>query len=391
MRILFYLPAVTPNWFTDNLAPLIRAATAAAEVHVIVTPLWNGTGISDAELATCPDLLDTVRWHVLDGPDHPSLRTNPDDADAVIALARAIDADYTFCRSADVTTPASFPGKVAYLMEAEFAPSLPASVPVSGRVMLHGRRLYDFGFVPALDPSLRRWLGEAIEPAWQAIAELGAPQVDRAAYLASVDLPPDRPVIAVALQCQTSDNVFGQVHSSEGPADAFIARIAENLPGDWLLAVSPHPIDRRLGTSGAIDRIAAMDPARIRLVGQRDESYRGEATERLIQHCDGLIVAESKSISLGAYYGKPILRLSGFATAEWVHAYDDIAAFGAALQTGSAAVPAPEAMRLWYAYHFANDAFVAAETDIADLLDRVEQPVNPDRWEQALMLHNTGA
>lgn len=387
--ILFYLPAITANWFNDSVVHLIRAAAREAEVHVVVPVAWNGTGITENELAKCLDL-DSVNWVILDGDDHPSYRTGPDDPSDIIAFAHALDPDYVFCRSADVATPLAFPGKVVFLMEAEFAPSLPQSVPRGGRMMVTGPRFYDFGLMPALDARERDWLDTHSSTAWDALTARATVHGDRAAYLARVGLPADRPIIALPIQYQGADNLFGQMHGSQGEADLFVAAAAAGLDADCLIAVTVHPIDRRQRTFGAIDRIAGMDAERVRIIDYGGEDYQGEATERLIQHCDGLILAESKSVSLGAFYGKPMLRLTDFATAPWVNAYSDLPTFASALRGGTARVADPQSMRLWHAWHFANNAFVAAETDIAELLDRADRPSNPARWPRALARHNGG-
>lgn len=386
MRILFYLPAPTPNWFYDNIGPLIRAAVqAGAEVHVVITPLWNGTGITNEHLARYDDLIATVKWHVLDGPDHPSLRTRPDNPDAVVALAQQINADYTFCRSADLETPARFPGKVRFFMEAEFSPVVPASTPESGRIMLTGPRLYDFGFMPDLGEVVSQKLRGAIQQSWDAVGRIAGVGSDRAAYLEKTGLPDGRTIIAVPLQCQTPDNVFGIVHSSENPVDEWVSRIVESGDDDWLIAVALHPIDRRhANTNGAIGRIAQMDPNRVRIVDYPGERYRGEASERLIQHCDGLVVAESKVISIATYFEKPILRLSPFATAPWVRAYTDMATFRQALASGAPATAAPADTQLWFAYHYANQAFVGEEASLAELIERVEKTLIPGAWARGI-------
>ncbi len=76
MRVLFYLPVVTPWWFDAIVAPLIRAAARDAHVSVMVPPLWRNTGIGPEQLAGCGDL-DQVDWHILDGDDHPARRRRP--------------------------------------------------------------------------------------------------------------------------------------------------------------------------------------------------------------------------------------------------------------------------------------------------------------------------
>lgn len=61
MHVLFYLPVVTPWWFDNIVAPIIRAAARDAQVSVLVPPLWRGTGIGPTQLAGCADLA-TVDW-----------------------------------------------------------------------------------------------------------------------------------------------------------------------------------------------------------------------------------------------------------------------------------------------------------------------------------------
>jgi hypothetical protein len=373
VRILFYLPAVTANWFADTVVHLIRAAARDHEVHVLVPPMWSGTGITEGQLHSCADL-DQVRWHILNGADHPSYRTQPESADDLVAFVRQIDPAITICRSADVETPQRFPGTVRFLTEAEFAPTLFAPVPRGGRVMLSGPRLFDFGFVPTLTADERDWLTRAVAPRWDAYRARNP-----------VAPPSARRVVALPLQYQGTDNFFGRVHGDPQPADAFVATVAETLGEAFTLAVSVHPIDKRQGTGRAvIERIAAMDPARVRIVRGSSDRYQGEETELLIRDSDALVVAESKAIAIGAFYGKPVLRRSRYDAAGWVDAYADVAEFRDELLAGTARAADPAAAMIWYAYHYANYAFTAARIDFAELIARVERPHDAARWERAL-------
>jgi hypothetical protein len=110
------------------------------------------------------------------------------------------------------------------------------------------------------------------------------------------------------------------------------------------------------------------------------------ATLSLIQHCDGMIVTDSKSFAEGAFFGKPMLRVSRFASGEWLNLYSDLAELQADLRAGTARAAAPEDVALWYAFHYANDAFASDDPDLTleQLIDRVERPVDPDRWEANL-------
>ncbi|MDT8757909.1 CDP-glycerol glycerophosphotransferase family protein [Sphingomonas psychrotolerans] len=383
MRVLFYLPVITPYWFNDSVSHLIRSAAQQHEVHVIVPPLWSGTGIGQAELQRCADLTE-VHWHIIGSADHPSYRTRPEDPDALVAFVETIDPDYTICRSADVETPARFPGRIAYLMEAEFAPTLFGPVPIGGRLQITWPDFFAFGMMPSLSEAERTWLLEVTSARWR---ELGnaTDAADRQRALAELGIPPDRKIISLPLQCQRRDNFFGQVHGLQESPDAFVARIAAALGPDYLLAVSLHPIDLRDAIrTPALDRIAQMDPERVRIAAVAAESERGSVTDTLIRYADALVVAESKSIMIAALHGKPILRVSSHPTAPWVRAYDDPEAFAAALRDGSAAAPAPEDALVYYGYHYANNAFVAAETSFEEVIARTDRPHDPGRWKRAL-------
>ncbi|MHA6718819.1 hypothetical protein ACX40Y_05145 [Sphingomonas sp. RS6] len=382
MRVLFYLPVITPNWFNDAVNHLIRAAAREHEVHVIVPVMWHGTGIGAPELQRCADLTE-VRWHILNDPDHPSYRTRPDDPEALVAFVRELNPAYTICRSADVETPARFPGRVAYLMEGEYSPTLFAPLPIGGRLRIDWPDFFDFGEVPPLTPGQREWLREATGGEWFAHAKRLTS--DRATDLAALGLPDDRRLVAMPLQYQGSDNFFGRLHGEQAPPDEAVARVAEGLGEDFLLVVSLHPIDiRERNRVPGLERIAAMDPRRVRIATVREEQYRGALTETLIRHSDGLAVAESKSISIAALLEKPILRLSTHATAPWVRAYTDPAAFAVALREGRADAPSLDDALVWYGYHYANNAFVPVTTSFDELIARIDRPHDPARWPRAL-------
>jgi hypothetical protein len=127
-----------------------------------------------------------------------------------------------------------------------------------------------------------------------------------------------------------------------------------------------------------------MDPARVRLVEAPGPA--GHPTLSLIQHSDAMIATDSKVFPEGPYFGKPMLRVSRFASGAWMNAYSDLPAFMADLRADRARAATPEDVMLWYAFHYANDAFAADDPQLtlAQLIDRVERPVNPERWEANL-------
>jgi hypothetical protein len=380
MRILFYLPVVTEWWFDNVIVHLIRVAAREAEVHVAVPPLWRLTGISERQLESCLDLPE-IRWHILGGQDHQSLRTCPSDPDGLVEFVRGINPDYTFCRSADVATPGRFPGKVRFVMEASFPPFT-----ISNRIMLQPSGLYDHGIVPPLDEDQRAYLDGRIAPGWERLSAL-YPRDDaaRAAYLAEAGLPADRKIIALPLDYEGEENFFYELHGVTPPNAELVADLVPRIGDDCILALTKHPIERELPFSHVV-RVAEQAPDRVRIVETLGKS--GNATLSLMQHCDGMIVRDSKSFGNSVFLGKPMLRLSRFASGAWMNAYSELPAFLDALRSGAPRVAAAADTRSWIGFHHANNAFVPDDPllTLDDLIDRVERPVNPARWKASLDL-----
>jgi hypothetical protein len=394
MRILFYLPVVTQHWLENLLAPLIRSAARSAEVHVIVPQAWHGTGIDGALLRQWLDM-PQIRWHVLDGPDHPSFRIAPDQPQALIEFVRAIDPDYTFCRSADIVTPQQFPGKVRYLMEGDYPPLFGDGRPHSERIMLTGPGVLDHGMMPSLEPEQHAWLGRRIAPLWQEYQARhggGFPGGD-AAYRTAAGLPADRKVLAVPLESESVTNFFHEAHCAIAQSDRFIADLATRIDDDMVLAVTPHPLwvwqpqPMRDTIAARLQRIASINPDKVRLV-MRPGSPQ-QLTRWLVHHADGVIVRDSKTLTIGAFLGKPCLRLSPFACGEWMQVYRDIAEFQHDIRSGTPRQAALSDTLAWFGFLHANEAFVPWDRDqtVAMLLDRVERPVDPARWAGNLDRH----
>ena len=105
MRILFYLPIVTPWWFENIVVPMLRALRggerAPAELHVMIAPMWRGTGIEAGHLAAAADLAD-VHWHVVDEGEPDQFRLAGGEVPGLLDRVAAIAPDLTLARSADV-------------------------------------------------------------------------------------------------------------------------------------------------------------------------------------------------------------------------------------------------------------------------------------------------
>lgn len=393
MRILFYLPIVTPFWFENLLPPIIRRAAREAEVHIIVPLSWKETGILGPQLQRWLDL-PQIRWHILDGPDHPSFRIAPEKPQELIDFVQAIDPDYTFCRSADIVTPAQFPGQVRYLMEGDYPPLLGDGRPHSERIMVTDAGILDHGMMPPLDPGQHDWLAAQMAPLWREYqARHGSFPGGAAAYRAAAGLPADRKVLAVPLESESATNFFYEAHCALTQSDQFIADLAARIDDDMMLAVTPHPLwlwqvpEVRDTIAARLQRIATMNPDKVRLVLQPGNPT--QLTRWLIQYSDGVIVRDSKTLTMGAFHGKPCLRLSSFACGEWMRVYRDIAAFQDDVRSDTARTATLADTLAWFGFHHANQAFLPGdyEQTFRMLLDRVDRPVDPCRWEASLDLH----
>jgi hypothetical protein len=387
VRVLFYLPMITDWFFDDVVGPLIRLAAGSAEVHVAVPLPWCGTGLSERQLAYCADLPD-IRWHVLDGDDHSSLRSRPQSPEDLIAFVREIDPDYTFCRSADVATPAAFPGAVRFLMEAAIPPFAPRPGAPAGRVQLNGPNMFDRGFIPSLADEERALLSELARTASAGLRERYRTR-DRAAYCAEAGLPADRKIIALPLDCEGAVNFFTTLNREVRSNARLVAELVAGIDEEFVLAVTQHPLNARLAREAdrplePIAPVLAAAGDRVRLV---EATFGSEsATAALIQHADGMIACDSKAIGYAAFFGTPLLRLSRFASADWMNVYRDPAAFQSAIASGSARKPDPDSAMAWLAFHYANDVFAAHDPALtfAGLISRVDTPVDVARWQSGL-------
>jgi len=386
--VLFYLPVITDRHFEAIVLPLLRIMAREAEVHVAGPPIWSMTGLSERQLRHCIELPE-IQWHIFDGEDHPLLRTAPADPDELIDYVGGIDPDYSFCRSADVTTPCRFPGRTRFLME-PIVPPFALRTGLAGPAMLDGPRLYDQGFMPALDPEARAWLDRRFAPAWNAMrARHARGEAARDAYLAKAGLPANRRIIALPLNVEAATNFFIRQHSATPSNAELIEALAAQLDEDFVLALTRHPLNRHgdpeLDRSvEPIEPVVAQLGDRVRIVEAVGPARNSTAS--LIQHCDGALICDSKAFGFAAFFGKPILRISRYDSAPWMRAYTDLAPFLEDVRAGTARAPLPEEAMTWFGFHYANNVFAAHDPDLTagEIVDRVDRPINPDRWEAGL-------
>lgn len=371
-RILFYLPNVTLWWFDNVVAPLARILARECEVHIMVPPRWRSTGIEPAQLLQFADGPD-VTWHILDGDDHPSLRTAGSRNAELRDLVTAIDADCTLCRCADPEAVHAFPGMVRYIMEGAAAPIVNGGNPI-----IFTTRLFEHGALPPLTETQAAWLDANFAGIWAEFEdELRAPLPS---WRAAAAVAPDRKVLAVPLEYQLEDSFMGPHHHFPDNI-ALIDALAASFGEEVFLAFTNHPLNDLYGDNAALE-------ARIAALGGRGAMIRSgvagiNATDLVARDCDGAFVDLSKSYLVYAYFGVPIVRPNVLATAPWLNAARDLGGFAEALEAGAATPPDPIATRRWFAHHIANSALDLANRKLTpeQVLDHVRRPFNPDRWQ----------
>ena len=373
MKILFYLPVVTPWWFDNIVAPLIDRLVVEAAVHVMVPPLWCGTGIAAEQLAGVA-AADRVEWHILDGEDHQRLRSNGDGFDGLLDLVHAIDPDFALCRSADLETPRRFPCPVRHLMEAAFPP-----FPSRAEWVVLREDPFDHCVMPELGSAERGSLHAGFDEIWSAMRRRIAGQAPDDGLRDRQEKGADSLLVSLPLEYEHEENFFG-IHRPYADNAALVSALAEAVDDDVLLAVTDHPLNLLHCDRSALDAAVARHAGRVRLVSPRRR--KDQPTLSVVSASDGMIVSNSKVISIAAFLGKPILRLSDHASGHWLNAYSDLPAFIAALRQGAPQMPSQDEAKTFFAFHAANNIIdpTHEDTDGRLILDMIESPVDRRRW-----------
>ncbi|WP_294329539.1 hypothetical protein [uncultured Sphingomonas sp.] len=383
MRILFYLPAVTPWWFDQVIEPLIRRVAPVADVHVLAPAPWQNTGIGPDQLQRCADL-DRVQWSIVDDSDHPSLRSAPTEPGAVIAFVRTLAPDLVLCRSADLDTPRQFPGIVRHVMEAVIAPfdlgARTNMVHFTDAPFVQGR-------MPTLSPADAVRLEAMIAPFWEDMQAHWATVVpDRAAVYRAYGVPLDRPVVLLPLEYAHAENFYRQHRPASLSDEALVAHAAALADAAGVtLVVTDHPLNAlhadRVALHAAVAALGTpilADPTTLAL----------PPTLALLRHADGALLGDSKTFGIAAAFGTPMARLSRFESAPWLHMEQDLPRFFAAVAAGTAARPDTSAARRWFGYHYAEQALHPTDPalDGAGIIARATSPLDPARWPESLRL-----
>ncbi|WP_404337426.1 hypothetical protein AB2M62_02235 [Sphingomonas sp. MMS12-HWE2-04] len=374
MKALFYLPVITRWWFDNVVEPLMRKIAQESDVYVLAPAPWQGTGIGMRELERCVDL-PGIHWCIMEGDDHPSTRTVPEAREDIVAWVRDLAPDYVLCRSADYETVRAFPGTVKLLMEGRLEPFAPPP-----QWIVFEDRPLDQGLLPGLSDEERAWLVTAIAPAWTHLVERHAARPgERESVFARCGIAGDRPVLLVPLEYEGDENFFRMHSVQTKPNHRMVAELAERVGAGFTLAVTNHPENDRhvdsaplLATIDALENVVLAPPA----IGGLP------ATLALAKHVDGMIIGDSKTYALGAFFGKPMLRKTRFESGAWLKSYADLDRFLTAVAAGEADRPSPEDARLWFAFYMANDVFdpKAADLSAGQIFAHMARPFDRTRW-----------
>lgn len=376
MRVLLYLPVVTPWWFENRIMDLIGVLARDAEVHVLVPLLWRGTGICADQIKMCLGL-PHVHWHIVDDASHPSLRTSPANQAELLEFVHRLDPQYTICRSADVTSPALFPGKVAFLMEGGCPP---LDTPRHWLVLQN--TLFDAGSMPPVALHDRQRLLE-LSAVFE--GDPGVEQAENPAGEAALNcdrlILPDAINLALILDYEHEENFFG-IHRRFASNLELVRFVYEATGKDTNIIVSDHPLNELHSDCSSLENLLHSMGPRANLLERKDAF--AAATNRIIQRADGAILEVSKAFSACAFFGLPTLSYSRTRNRTGFGSYDDIEHFMRDLREGSARGVARSEAMTWFAFHLFNDVFTPLDCDAEEILDRIASPVDPKRWSKGV-------
>lgn len=344
MRLFFYLPVITPWWFEAIIAPmLIRldADPGVGEIHVMVAPLWRNTGVEGHHLEPLLGL-GKLHWHIVDEGDPALFRMHAAALPGLIETVATIAPDLTLARSSDFATPALFPGTVRYIMEGAAAPFVtdPAWVVLE-------EQPFSYGFLPDKH-DLPPELAERVDALWSAAAE----------RLGPCSFPLSRPLLAVPLPYEHEENLFLQ-HAAHADSVALLRSLLAVLPEEWRIEISDHPLNRLHVDRSALDAFVAQAPDRL-------SEAEGD-TPGLVAGATAVFTDLSKTWTLAAFAGKPLLHAGQRAMAPWLNA---------ATQVDELAPPDCEGARRWFGWHLAARLLRPDAVDLDMLLRHAHEQQN---------------
>ena len=374
MKILFYLPAVTPWWFETIITPMLRSLYSDAELHVMVAPLWHNTGLEMAQVEPLADL-PGIHWHIVEADDPARFRMDGANVEGLLDLVRSINPDITLARSADRDTPALFPGVVRHIME-------PGAEPfhTPHRWFVLEEQPFHHGVIPADIAERADRAAAWLAPYWDAI-EAEYAERSTAALREMLGLPAGRPVLAIPLQYEHEENFYG-VGSPFQHGPEFVRTLLDQLDERIVLAITDHPLNAKYLMRSGLDRLAAEFPDRVRLYPPRED--RLSPTNILIRAADAVLLDRSKCASLAIFFGTPIVHVGDSMMADWLKA-TPLSALNADMLI-NCALPAPDkiAARRWFGWHYGMRLTDFREVTLATLQDRVFDRTDDAETERIL-------
>lgn len=378
MKILFYLPSVTPWWLDNVINPVILELKKYFSVSVIVPYFHNGTGVIKDHCATMDQNPD-VDWHIIDQQSYPSLRTPVGHSEEIIRLVNSIGADFTLCRTVDTSTPQFFVGRVSYIMEVGYPPlRYPFACSISNEP------LFAIGCMPRLDGSTIAELRSLLEQPWLQMRENFSrlnTLVPRASYLERYGLPADKVIIAVPLEYEHVENDFLQYRPYRNNI-SLINFLLGQFDERFFFAITNHPLNILYSDQTAIQKLVEAQPHRAKLIDSPKIDLG--ATDILFNYCDGVIVENSKSIYSALFSSKPILRLSNGYNSPVTNIYTDINLFTESVAGNRANVIKEDDARLIFSYQVANSMIAMATLSWTrdEALARLQGSFHPETWEK---------
>jgi hypothetical protein len=372
MKILFYLPVITPWWFTELVAPIIRAAHAEAEVHVMIAPRWRNTGVEPEHLAPLADL-EHIRWHIIDEEDPEPFRVDGASVPGLMDLVHEIAPDITLARSPDTRTLARFPGTVRYIMEG--APPPFEILPL--RILIE-EQPFRLGMMPADAGPVADRCTAAFADVWADSDRFRHPPLEKS-WRTSFGLPQERPILAVPLHYEHEENFF-LMHSDFPRAVDLVRALLRMVDQDVFLAITDHPLNRRYVDRSALNQLVRNNSERAALC-QLDgvaSSFSPGASGVLAVRADAMLVDLSKSWALAAHAGTPIVRVGRASTADWLNATGLADQRLRKFTPGRLPAPDAEAARRYFCWHLGARVFDPYQLTLERLLAHVSGQVGDD-------------
>jgi hypothetical protein len=373
MKILFYLPVITPWWFDNVIAPMLRALDNDADVseqHVMVAPLWRNTGIDGHQLAPLADLTK-VSWHIVDQGEPDEFRMNGAALEGLVDLVHEIGPDLTLARSSDLETPRQFPGTVRYVMEGAAAP-----FETDSNWFVLDEQPFGLGVMPTEAVPTAERCQIALEDIWAMMDERRVLEDGASEWRKLLGLPGDRPVISVPLQYEHEENFFGS-HASFSRGTELIQRLLETLDSEIYLAVTDHPLNRLYTSRTMVDLLIADNRDRVGLCVAEPLPYG--ATGLLAARADAMLSDLSKSWSMAAYCGTPIVHVGRNPIADWVHAANGLEQINGHLAHRGMAGADATAARLWFSWHLAARLMVPQNVTLDALMRQIDGVVTDEQ------------